>query len=153
MDLFVWSLIIGLAFVVGAWIRLAPSADERRLAALRDAAARRGLKLRWISGAERERLGIPPGLTWYGLQGPDTASGNGAASVAVLRGGVWQWVEGVGPEVVLQDVPTGISALQIGGGVLQAAWDERDGALLDPLALWLERRLAGLGSANAPHPH
>lgn len=152
MDLFVWSLIIGLALVVGAWIRLAPSADDRRLAALREAAARRGLKLRWISGVERDRLGLPPGLTWYGVQGPDTASGNGSACVAVCREGVWQWAEGVGPEVVLQDVPTGIRALQIGGGLLQAAWDERDEALLDPLALWLEGRLAGL-NRGIPHPH
>ncbi|MFP5383239.1 MAG: hypothetical protein ACLGHG_04125 [Gammaproteobacteria bacterium] len=152
MGLFVGSLVIAFAFVVGAWIRLAPSADERRLGKLRAAASLRGLKLRWVSGAERERLGLPSGLTWYGLALLQPLPGNGSTCVAVPQEGTWRWVDGAGPEAALQDVPAGVHALQVGDGLLQAAWDERDETLLEPLALWLDARRAGLGSdKQAPH--
>lgn len=145
MKLFVGSLLIALALVVGAWIKLAPSADERRLGALREAASRRGLKLRWVSMAEAGRLALPAGLTWYGLALTGTPSGAEATCVAVRQGDVWRWAEGAGPDAFLQEVPAGIHALKVGDGWLQVAWDEQDEKGLGPLALWLDGKRACLG--------
>lgn len=156
MGMFLASLAVVLAFVIGAWIKLAPSPEERRLAALREKACRRGLKIRWVTRAEREALGASCALTWYGFSLASGFPENEipATATAVLRDGRWQWAEGDRFGIPAA-IPSGVQALRIGDGLVQVAWDERDEAVLDSLIPWLEDqavRLTSLTGAGQPPP-
>lgn len=145
MDLFLASLVILAGVVLGAWMKLAPSREERRLAALRLAAMQAGWRISRVTFEERQALGLPEDLFWYG-QRFETGTVDVADGVAVRqRDGVWQWLSGAGPDLGNEGEPQGVHALRVRDGELQVAWDEREGVTPAALADWSRRRMRAPG--------
>lgn len=156
MEMFIAVALLVLAIVVGGLARLLPTREERRLAALRMAAIRAGLRVRRPLAAEREALGLRPGSCWYVLPtAPDAAAADEARVTLVLADGAWRRIEGEGPEPPV--LPAGCQALVVEAAEARVAWDERGGeaeltAIGSALRELASRRVAGSLTSSRAFP-
>lgn len=132
--LLVSALII--AIMVGGWLRLAPSVEDKRLMALRLAAVRQGLVVRLMSQSERDELGLDGPQAWYCLVAGGTREA-GADALAVVAGAGCRWLRGAPRTIPAGCIPPGVSAVGLGSAGLRVAWDEKDEAALGSVVAWL----------------
>lgn len=138
MTTFLMVLVVAVAFVAGAWLRLGPSPEERRRGRLRAQAMAAGYRVRYVDAGERAGLGIPEGCWWYVLPRVDESR---AEQDLVRFAGTWR-SPGSDAEVPGPPVPPGVAAVRLGPEGVALAWSEAAAEPLDAVLAALDS-LAG----------
>ncbi len=122
MTTFLLVLLVALALVVGAWLKLGPGPDERRQGRLRTRAMDAGCRVRLVGRDERERYGLPLACWYVVVDGPLPER---AERCLVRHGEGWVDAAG-GPIAMPAGVPAGVVAMRCSPDEVAVAWDERE---------------------------
>lgn len=123
MTTFILVLLLALALVTGAWLKLGPGPDERRQGRLRTRAIDAGYRVRLVGREEREQHDLPVACWYVATDGPRPER---AERWWVRRNAGWLDVAAGEILPVPLRVPAGVVAVHCSPDEVAVAWNEQD---------------------------